>query len=137
VREQLERHRANPPCSGCHNNIDPVGFALENFDGLGRWRDSEGAVRIDASGALPDGTTFNGPDELRKVLLDKKDMFVETFTERLLTYALGRGVEPYDQPVIRKIARDAKADDQRWSSIILGIVKSVPFQMRVVSDGDT
>ena len=117
--------------------MDPMGFALENFDGLGRWRDTAGSVPIDASGALPDGTTFNGPSELRKVLLGKKDMFVETFTERLLTYALGRGVEPYDQPVVRKIAREAKADDQRWSSIILGIVKSVPFQMRVVSDGDT
>ena len=137
MRERMEVHRTNPACAACHRVMDPMGFALENFDGLGRWRDTAGGVRIDASGALPDGTTFNGAGELRKVLLDKKDMFVETFTERLLTYALGRGVEPYDQPVVRRIAREAKADDQRWSSIILGIVKSVPFQMRVVSDGDT
>jgi hypothetical protein len=137
MRERMEVHRTNPACAACHRVMDPMGFALENFDGLGRWRDTAGGVRIDASGALPDGTTFNGAGELRKVLLGKKDMFVETFTERLLTYALGRGVEPYDQPVVRKIAREAKSDDQRWSSIILGIVKSVPFQMRVVSDGDT
>jgi len=137
MRERMEVHRTNPACAACHRIMDPMGFALENFDGLGRWRDTEGAVRIDASGSLPDGTIFNGPGELREVLLSKKDMFVETFTERLLTYALGRGVEPYDQPVVRKIAREAKANDQRWSSIILGIVKSVPFQMRVVSDGDT
>jgi hypothetical protein len=137
MRERMEVHRTNPACAACHRVMDPMGFALENFDGLGRWRDTAGAVPIDASGSLPDGTTFNGPDELRKVLLGKKDMFVETFTERLLTYALGRGVESYDQPVIRKIARDAKADDQRWSSIILGIVKSVPFQMRTASDGDS
>jgi hypothetical protein len=113
-----------------------MGFALENFDGLGRWRDTAGTVPIDASGVLPDGTKFKGPGELRKLLLGRKDMFVETFTERLLTYALGRGVEAYDEPVVRKIAREAKANDQRWSSIILGIVKSVPFQMRSVGDGD-
>ena len=137
MRERMEEHRINPACAACHRVMDPMGFALENFDGLGRWRDTAGSVPIDASGVLPDGTTFNGPGELREVLLGKKDLFVETFTERLLTYALGRGVEPYDQPVIRKIVRDAKADDHRWSSIILGIVKSVPFQMRIVSDGDT
>ena len=137
MRERMELHRTNPACAACHRMMDPMGFALENFDGLGRWRDTAGAVRIDASGALPDGTTFDGPGELREILLSKKDMFVETFTERLLTYALGRGVEPYDQPIVRKIAREAKADDQRWSSIILGIVKSVPFQMRSVSDGDS
>ena len=117
--------------------MDPVGFALENYDGLGGWRVSTapGSGPIDSSGALPDGTSFNGPAGLRDVLMKKRDLFVETFTERLLTYALGRGLEEYDQPVIRKITREAAADDQKWSSIILGIVKSTPFRMRRASDG--
>jgi Protein of unknown function (DUF1585) len=117
--------------------MDPLGFALENFDGLGGWRVSTapGAGPIDASGALPDGTPFNGPAGLREVLLKKQDMFVETFTERLLTYALGRGVEEYDYAALRKIAREAAAHDQKWSAIILGIVNSTPFQMRRASDG--
>ena len=112
--------------------MDPLGFALENFDGLGRWRDSAGpgSGPIDSSGVLPDGTEFNGPVGLREILVSKRDQFVETFTERLLTYALGRGVEQYDVPIIRRIVREASADDQRWSAIILGIVKSNPFQMR-------
>jgi len=137
MRERMEQHRANPACAVCHRMMDPLGFALENFDGLGRWRDSIGATPIDTSGVLPDGTKFNGPAGLREVLLTKKGLFVETFTERLLTYALGRGVEPYDRPAVRKIVREAAADDERWSSIILGIVKSTPFQMRSVSDGGT
>jgi hypothetical protein len=105
--------------------MDPLGFALENFDGLGRWR-----TGVDSSGILPDGTKIDGPVGLRNVLLNKKDQFVTTTTERLLTYALGRGVEPFDMPAIRKIVREAAVDDYRWSSLILGIVKSVPFQMR-------
>jgi hypothetical protein len=137
MRERMEQHRANPGCAVCHRVMDPLGFALENFDGLGRWRDSTGGAPIDPSGVLPDGTKFNGPAGLREVLLAKKDLFVETFAERLLTYALGRGVEEYDLPVVRKITREAAADDHRWSSIILGIVKSTPFQMRSVSDGDS
>jgi hypothetical protein len=137
MRERMEQHRVNPSCAVCHKMMDPLGFALENFDGLGRWRETAGATPIDAYGELPDGTAFNGPAELRKVLLSKKPQFVETFTERLLTYALGRGVEPNDQPIMRKIVRGAAAQDQRWSSIILGIVKSTPFQMRSVSDGDS
>ena len=92
------------------------------------------AAAIDASGVLPDGTEFNGPSGLREILMAKKEMFVEAFTERLLTYALGRGLEEYDAPIIRRIVREASADDQRWSSIILGIVKSNPFEMRRVSD---
>jgi hypothetical protein len=138
MRQRMEQHRANPSCAVCHRIMDPLGFALENFDGLGRWRDSAapGTGPIDASGLLPDGTEFNGPAGLREVLLGRRDLFVETFTERLLTYALGRGLEQYDRPVIRRITREAAADDQRWSSIILGIVKSAAFQMRRVSDGD-
>jgi mono/diheme cytochrome c family protein len=138
MRQRMEQHRANPACAVCHRMMDPLGFSLENFDGLGRWRDSTGPGTgpIDSSGILPDGTKFDGPGGLREVLLSKRDLFVETFTERLLTYALGRGVEQYDRPVIRKITREAAADDQRWSAIILGIVKSAPFQMRRVSDGN-
>ena len=137
MRQRMELHRANPTCAVCHRMMDPLGFSLENFDGLGRWRDSTGSGTgpIDSSGVLPDGTKFDGPAGLRDVLVSKRDLFVETFTERLLTYALGRGVEPYDRPALRKITRVAAADNQRWSSIILGIVSSTPFQMRRVSDG--
>ncbi len=131
MRERMEKHRANPACAVCHKVMDPLGFALENFDGLGRWRETSGDGNdIDSSGVLPDGTEFDGPTGLREILLTKQDLFVETFTERLLTYALGRGVEYYDLPVIRDIKNDAKQQDYRWSAIISGIVNSVPFQMR-------
>jgi mono/diheme cytochrome c family protein len=137
MRQRMELHRSNPTCAACHRLMDPLGFALENFDGLGQWRDSIGTGGpIDASGVLPDGTKFEGPAGLRDVLMSKRDMFVETFTEQLLTYALGRGVEEYDRPVLRQILREAASDDYRWSSIILGIINSAPFQMRRVSDGN-
>jgi hypothetical protein len=138
MRQRMEQHRANPTCAVCHRMMDPLGFALENFDGLGGWRNSvaPGSGPIDSSGALPDGTKFNGPAGLREVLVKKRDLFVETFTERLLTYALGRGLEEYDNAALRRITRDAAADNHKWSAIILGIVKSTPFQMRRVSDGD-
>jgi mono/diheme cytochrome c family protein len=138
MRQRMEQHRANPTCAACHRLMDPLGFALENFDGLGNWRVSTapGSGPIDASGTTPDGTAFNGPTGLRDVLMKKQDMFVENFTERLLTYALGRGVEEYDYAALRTIARGAAADNQKWSSIILGIVKSTPFRMRRASDGD-
>jgi hypothetical protein len=132
MRQRMEEHRASPQCAVCHRIMDPIGFALENFDGLGRWRDfdgEEGTTKIDSSGVLPDGTAFDGPVGLREILVAKRGMFVETFTERLLTYGLGRGTEQYDAPVIRKIVREAAPGDYRWSSIILGIVKSKPFQM--------
>jgi hypothetical protein len=132
MRQRMEEHRASPQCAVCHRMMDPLGFALENFDGLGRWRDAdgeEGTGAIDSSGVLPDGTAFNGPTGLRDVLVKRRTLFVETFTERLLTYALGRGVEQYDYPVVRKIVREAQPSDYRWSAIILGIVKSKPFQM--------
>jgi len=136
MRERMELHRSNPTCAACHKMMDPLGFALENFDGLGQWRESIGSGGpIDSSGVLPDGTKFDGPAGLREVLVSKQDMFVETFTEQLMTYALGRGVEEYDYPVLRKITREAAPENQRWSSIILGIINSAPFQMRRVSDG--
>jgi len=111
--------------------MDPLGFALENFDAVGRWRTAtESGAPIDASGVLPDGTAFQGPPELRRVLLARREEFVTTVASKLLTYAVGRGVEPYDMPAIRRIVREA-APDYPWSSLILGIVKSTPFQMRM------
>ena len=130
MRQRMEQHRANPACASCHVRMDPLGFALENFDAVGGWRTSDAGVPIDSSGVLPDGTKFNGPGELRNLLLTKRDQFAATVTERLLTYALGRGVDYYDQPAIRNILRQAAPSDYRWSSLVLGIVKSTPFQMR-------
>ena len=131
VRAAMEAHRANPVCASCHARMDPLGFALENFDAIGQWRTTEGADKtvIDSSGKLPDGTEFQGPAGLRKLLLNKPEQFSTAVTEKLLTYALGRGVEYYDEPVVRQIRR-AAAPDERWSSLILGIVKSEPFNMR-------
>jgi mono/diheme cytochrome c family protein len=135
IRQSMEEHRANPVCATCHARIDPIGFALENYDGIGKWRTTEGGAHtpIDTSAVLPDGTKINGPIELRKVLLKKPDLFATIVTEKLLTYALGRGVEYYDEPAVRKIVREA-APDYRWSSLISAIVKSVPFQMRSTRD---
>ena len=130
VRQLMEQHRANPVCASCHARMDPLGFALDNFDPIGRWRTTEANAPIDASGALPDGTKFQGPAELRKILMSHPEHFVTTVTENLLTYALGRGVEYHDQPAVRDIMRKAAPSNHRWSSVILGIVKSVPFQMR-------
>jgi mono/diheme cytochrome c family protein len=130
MRERMEQHRANPICASCHKLMDPLGFALENFDGIGKWRTAEGGTPIDSSGILPDGTPFQGPAELRKALLTKREGFVTTVTEKLLTYALGRGLEYYDAPAVRKITREAAPQDYRWSSLILGIVGSTPFQQR-------
>jgi hypothetical protein len=135
MREQMQAHRANAVCAACHARMDPIGFALENFDAVGRWRPEDAGAPIDASGKLPDGTEFQGPAGLRDLLLTKyRDDFVRTATEKLLTYALGRGVEPYDYPVIRSITRDAARDNYRISSWILSIVKSTPFQLRRASE---
>ena len=131
MRERLEQHRQNPACATCHVRMDPLGFALENFDAIGKWRDSEDGVSIDPSAGLPDGTKFAGVNGLRNLLLGRREQFAATVTEKLLTYALGREVEYYDMPAVRKIARESAANDYRWSSIILGIVKSVPFQMSI------
>jgi len=130
VRERLEAHRANPACSGCHSLMDPLGFALENYDPIGRWRNEDAGAAVDATGALPNGAKFEGMAGLRDLLLRQRDQFASTVTEKLLAYALGRNVEYFDMPSVRKIAHAAGASDYRWSSIILGIVKSAPFQMR-------
>jgi len=130
VRERLAEHRANAACAVCHNQIDPPGFALENFDAVGRWRTVEEGHPVDASGGLPDGSKFTGVAGLEAGVLNRPEIFVGTLTEKLLTFALARGVEYYDAPAIRKIVRDAKAEDYRISSIIVGITKSAPFTMR-------
>jgi mono/diheme cytochrome c family protein len=134
MRERMQEHRANPVCASCHKLMDPIGFALENFDAIGRWRAADAGAAIDASGETPDGTKFEGPAGLRQVLLNQREQFVATVTERLLTYALGRGVEYYDAPAIRQIVREAARNDYRWSALFLGVVKSTPFQMRRASD---
>ena len=131
MREAMEQHRNNPVCASCHSRMDPLGFALENFDAIGRWRTtSEAGTPIDAAGGLPDGTKFEGAAGLRDYLLSQREEFVKTVADKLLTYALGRGLEYYDAPVMRKLVRDASAADYRWSSLILGVVRSLPFQMR-------
>jgi len=130
VRERLAEHRANSACASCHNLMDPVGFSLENFDAVGRWRTVEEGQPIDASGGLPDGSKFIGVTGLERGLLHRPELFIGTLTEKLLTFALGRGIEYYDAPAIRKIVRQAKTDDFRFTSIILGIVNSTPFTMR-------
>jgi len=131
MREQMEQHRSDPVCASCHSRMDPLGFALENYDGVGRWRSKDGGNPIDASGVLPDGTKFVGPAGLKKILTTKdRDEFIHTATEKLLLYALGRGVEYYDQPAVRAITREAASDDYRMSALITAIVKSIPFEMR-------
>jgi mono/diheme cytochrome c family protein len=134
LREQMTVHRKNQPCAGCHKIMDPIGFALENFDADGKWRNKQGGdggSTIDTSAQLYDGQQVDGPVALRQALLRYSPQFVRMFTEKMLTYAVGRGVEYYDMPVIRSIVRDAARDDNRFSAIVLGVVKSAPFQMRV------
>lgn len=130
VRARMEEHRQNPVCAACHKIMDPIGFSLENYDLVGRWRATDGGSKIDASGQLVDGTKLDGPESLRKALLGRSDMFVQTITEKLLTYGTGRALKYYDMPVVRSIARDAARNDNRFSSLVVGIVKSDPFQMR-------
>ena len=131
LRERLEQHTRNPACASCHSRMDPLGLALENFDAIGRWRSlDENGTPGGAAATLPDGTTFQGPVELRELLLSRRQEFVATVTRKLLTYAVGRGIEYYDLPAVRAIMREAAPSDYRWSSIILGIAKSPPFQMK-------
>jgi hypothetical protein len=134
MRERMAAHRVNPVCSSCHAMIEPVGFSLEHFDPIGRWRDvDESSNPIDATGNLPDGTKFDGLAELQAAIVKRPERFVNVMVEKFLTYALGRGLEPYDMPAARKIRRDAANDNYRFSSIILGVVESLPFQMRSVA----
>ena len=130
LRKRMEQHRRNPVCAACHAQMDPLGFALENFNGIGRWRTTDEHAPIDASGVMPDGVTFSGPVDFRAALLTHRDALLSTLTTKLLTYAIGRGTEYYDMPTVRRIVQDSAAHDHRWSSLVLGIVKSAPFQMR-------
>jgi Protein of unknown function (DUF1592)/Protein of unknown function (DUF1588)/Protein of unknown function (DUF1587)/Protein of unknown function (DUF1585)/Protein of unknown function (DUF1595)/Planctomycete cytochrome C len=131
MRKQMEQHRDNPACSGCHSRMDPIGFALENYDAIGRWREKEAGSRIDATGVLPDGSRFEGPAGLSRLLATTyRDDFVRTVTEKLMTYALGRGLEPFDKPAVRSVMKRAAADNYRMSALIAAIEESVPFQMR-------
>ena len=130
MRQRLAAHRDAPACAGCHALIDPPGFALENYDAIGRWRTLEDGVPVDAGGGLPGGVTVDGVAGLEDRLVQNPEPFVTAFTEKLLTFALGRGLEPSDAPAVRRIVREAKADGFRISALVTGIVRSVPFTMR-------
>jgi len=129
LRQRLEAHRANPICASCHSRMDPLGFSLENYNAIGEWREKDGEFPIDASGELPDGTTFEGPEGLKAVLLSNPELFARAVADKLLTYALGRGLERFDKPALDSIVNQAQAEDYRFSSIVMGIVGSMPFQM--------
>jgi Protein of unknown function (DUF1588)/Protein of unknown function (DUF1585)/Protein of unknown function (DUF1592) len=131
LRERMEAHRANPYCAGCHKVMDPLGFALENFDAVGQWRDTDEGAKIDPSGTMYEGTKVTKPSDLRKMLASHPDVFLSVFTQKLMTYALGRGVEYYDMPTIRAILRESSKDDYKFSSILMGVIKSPPFQMKL------
>jgi hypothetical protein len=136
MRERLEQHQANPSCAMCHGLIDPLGFSLENFDSIGAWRDKEGGQAVDSHGTFVDGTALDGVGGLRGFLLERRELFVAAFTERLLTYALGRTLEPYDMPVVRAIVRTAAKDDYKFSAVVQGIVASEPMQSRMKRSSD-
>jgi hypothetical protein len=130
IRARLEMHRANPVCASCHKNMDPLGFALENYDAIGQWRTTVDGLPVDASGSSPAGQNFTGAAELKTLLLAESPKFVDCLTEKLLTYALGRGIESYDRPAINKVEQQVEKSDYRFSALIDGIVESAPFQMR-------
>jgi mono/diheme cytochrome c family protein len=136
LRQRLEQHRASPSCASCHAVMDPIGFSLENFDLIGKWRDADGGVPVNAAGRLVDGTTLDGPASLRQALLDRRQAFVTTAAEKLLTYALGRRVEYFDMPAVRAIVGDAARNGDRFSSLVTSIVKSAPFQMKRYDGGE-
>jgi len=129
----MEQHRANPVCASCQASMDPLGFALENFDAIGRWRDADSGLAIDAVSTMPGGATIDGAAGFHDYLLSRSDQFVRTLTKKLLEYAVGRTLEYYDEPAARRIIRDAAPGNYQWSSLILGIVESAPFQMRRVA----
>jgi hypothetical protein len=130
LRQQMEAHRTNATCAACHSKMDPLGFGLENYDAIGAWRTEDGKLPIDASGKLPDARTFTGPDEMKKILKADREAFTATVTEKLLTYALGRGLERYDKRTVKAMAQRVSSGDQRFSSLVLEIVNSLPFQRR-------
>jgi hypothetical protein len=129
MRQQMEKHRANPVCASCHTKMDPLGFALENYNAIGQWRTRDAGQPIDASGVLPDGKSFKGSAEMKAILAGNRDIFAECLTEKLMIYALGRGLEGYDRRAVKQITTNLSASDYRFSALISGIVNSVPFQM--------
>jgi hypothetical protein len=131
LRERMEAHRANPTCAACHKVMDPLGFSLENFDAVGQWRSMDEGKPIDPSGTLFNGTKITTPADLRKALTARPEVFISVFTEKLMTYGLGRGIEYYDMPTIRGIMRGAARNNYRFSEMVLGVVKSAPFQMKI------
>jgi hypothetical protein len=137
VRERMEGHRSDPACAACHKMMDPIGFALENFDALGVWRTNDGVLTINASGKMFDGAKLDGPASLRQAILNHSDSYISAFTENLLAYGMGRVLETYDMPVVRAIRREAARSDNRFSSFVLGIVKSAPFQMRRAEEAES
>lgn len=137
MRQRMETHRANPACAACHKVMDPIGFSLENFDAIGQWRNADQGVAIDASGVLADGSTINGAPALLQLLAARPEQFVRTMTQMLMTYALGRGTEYYDMPIVRAIARESASQNYRFSALVLGIVKSAPFQMKMTRPLDS
>ena len=130
LRQQMEQHRANAVCASCHQRMDPIGFAFENFDPVGAWREKDGTVTIDASGVLPDGRKFDGPDGLKKLMRADKGAFVRCVAEKMLTYAIGRGLEDFDRPTVNRIVTAMGKENDRFSSLLLEIVKCDPFQKR-------
>ena len=133
LRQVMEQHRANPSCASCHQRMDPIGFAFENFDAIGAWREKDGKFPIDASGVLPDGKAFKGPARLKAILKEKKDLFSRCLAEKLLTYALGRGLEHYDRCAVDKVLAALDKNDYRFSVLLMEAVKSEPFQMRTAN----
>jgi hypothetical protein len=129
MRQQMEKHRANPACAACHVRMDPLGFAFENYNAIGKWRTHDAGQPVDASGALPDGKSFRGSAELKAILASNSNVFAECLTEKLMTYALGRGLEGYDRRAVKQIVQDLSRNNYRFSVLISGIVNSVPFQM--------
>jgi hypothetical protein len=137
MREQMAEHRANPVCASCHKTMDSIGFALENYDAVGAWRFKDADAPVDASGDLADGTHVNGVVELREALLKKPDLFVGTTTEKLMTYALGRGIDYRDMPAVRAVVKDAGRNGYKFSSLVLAVVRSMPFQMKMAPEKES
>jgi len=134
LRAALEKHRENAACASCHSRLDPLGFSLENYDAIGKFRAQEGGAEIDASGSMPNGSIVRGPGDLKKILLERQDDFVECIAEKMLTYSIGRGLQHFDLPAVRQIRRETARNGYRFSSLALAIVNSVPFQMRRTPD---
>jgi len=132
MRDAMTRHRADPACAVCHSRMDPIGFAMENFDGIGRWRTQDNGNPIDASGVFPGGDKFDGMAGLRATLLKRPELFVTTVAEKLLMYGIGRNVQYFDQPVVRSLMQESARNNYTFASLVLGVVKSAPFQMREV-----